>query len=225
MPRERVTSLSPEDLEDLFLLAPRIFCDYRDPTRGPLEMLFIFGQTSDNADSCFVRAVELAKMGATKALGISDGDLGHGYDGFDSSVDRLKQLGWGHGGVFPPIVKFDLNANVNTRSEALALAEWTKEHPGDIGVVATQFWHIVRGLTTLVTVLKGLPTHVYAYPGISMPWGERVRHSQGTVTNTRVGLQPGELQRMEKYQAPEFGGLFTAKQVIEYLNWRDEIPA
>jgi len=225
MPRERITDLSPKELEDVILLQPRIYCDYRNPARGPLEMLFIFAQTSDNAHSCFLRAIELAKAGMVKHLGISDGTLGHGYDGFDASVDQLKQLGWGEGFPFSiPIIKFDVGGGVNTRSEADSFVEWVKKNPGDIGVTATQFDHIVRAFATIVTVLNGHLTRVYSYPGITLPWNEEARHSQGTVKDLRANLSAGELYRLELYRVPEYKNLFTARQVIEYLNWRDGLP-
>ncbi|MEK7113932.1 MAG: hypothetical protein AAB850_00045 [Patescibacteria group bacterium] len=226
MTQQRITGLSAEELEDLLQLLPRIFCDYRDPRRGPYKLAFIFGNTIDNEMSSFLRAVELAKTAETKSLGVSEGSLGFGYEGYDHSVGLLKALGLKD--TFP-IVKFDVGGNVNTGFEAKVLAEHAKSiagggrDGGDIAIIATPF-HIVRAFMTTVTALKrngDIPVWVYAVPGIPLPWTEEAVHSQGTLKKKRKELLVSELQRLEKYRAPEFGGMLSAREVINYLDWRD----
>ena len=90
----RLTGLSAEELENFFLLQPRIFSDYRDPRRGPFEMLYLYGETTDNDQSHLFRAIELAESGAMNSIGISGADAANGYAGFDESVRRLKDFGW-----------------------------------------------------------------------------------------------------------------------------------
>lgn len=214
---QRLTGLSAEELEAFFQLLPRIFCDYRDPRRGPFKLVYVFSETNSNWDSCFLRAVELANTGSMESLGIADGDLGHGYDGFDASITRLTSLGWKDQ---VPIVKFDVGSNVNTMSEAVLLAKRAQGMQGDIGVVAPPF-HMPRAFMTTITALKGIPTRVYSLPGVSLSWMEQATHSQGTLTNTRAGLLGDELNRLEKYRASEFGNMLSAQKVLEYLNWRD----
>ena len=83
---------------------------------------------------------------------------------------------------------------------------------------------MVRAFMTTVTALKrngDIPVRVYAVPSAPLPWLEEAVHSQGTVKAPRAGLLVSELQRLEKYRAPEFGGLLSAQEVIDYLNWRD----
>jgi hypothetical protein len=213
----RKTNLSAEELEDFFQLLPRIFCDYRDPTRGPFKLVYVFSETNSNWDSCFLRAVALANTGSMESLGIAEADLGHGYDGFGQSMLRLKELGWKYR---IPIMKFDLKGNANTMSEAVLLAKRAQGLRGDIGVVAPPF-HMPRAFMTTVTALKGEPVRVYSIPGTPFPWMERATHSQGTLTNTRAGLLGDELKRLEKYRAPEFGSMLSAREVLEYLDWRD----
>jgi len=213
----QLTNLLASDLEDFFKLLPRIFADYRDFRRGQLEMLYLFSQTPDNEDSVFLRAIEMANASMTKNIGIAEGEKGHGYEGFDRSVERLRALGWKDQ---VPIMQFNLDGNVNSRSEAIALTDYALAHRGDIGIIAPPF-HIARAFMTTVSVIAAAPTRVYAYPGVSMPWNARVAHSQGTLVNTRSGLLVDELKRLEKYRAKECGGLFTAGQVLDYLDWRD----
>lgn len=214
---ERPTTLSADELERFQILTPRIFSDYRNPNRGPLEMLYIYGETVDNDASTMLRAIEFANAGAMKSIGIAEGELGHGYAGFDETVSRLKMLGWKSS---MPIVMLDSGGIANTRTEANALVAHALAVGGDIGIVAPAF-HLVRAFVTTVTAIGEHPIRVYATPGMPLSWNEHVVHSQGVVRNTRSGLLGGELQRLEKYRTPEYGSLYTAQQVLEYLEWRD----
>ena len=221
---QRLTNLSPEELEDFFLLLPRTYGDYRDPRRGPFKLAYIYANTPDNEDSMFLRAIELAKAGAIQSLGTSEGDLGHGYEGFDYSVGRLRMLGWRNQ---VPLIKLDVGGNVNTGSEAAKLAEDGRSFAGggmkggDLAVIAPAL-HLPRAFMTTVTALHhaGVVLRVYPIAGVPLPWLQEAAHSQGA-KNTRAGWLTGELQRLEKYRAPEFGSMLSAKKVLEYLNWRD----
>lgn len=224
MTQQRITNLSAEEMEAFFLLLPRIFCDYRDMRRGPYKMAFVYSNTPDNESSSFFKVIEMVNAGEVESLGMSEGDRGHGYEGFDYSVERLKVLGLKN---VVPIVKFDENGIVTTGTEAQKLSEYALSiagsgHDGDIAIIAPPF-HIVRVFMTTVTALKrnNVSARVYAVPGVPLPWNEQVHHSQGIVRDTRARLLIGELERLEKYRAPEFGSMLLAKEVIEYLNWRD----
>lgn len=222
----RHTSLDAEELERFFELSARVFCDYRDPRRGRFKLLYVYSETLDNEESCFLRAVELAQASMMESLGIAEGDRSHGYEGFGHSVERLKAFGW-KGNI--PIVKFDIDGNVNTLSEAEHLADFGLAHKGDIGIVVPPF-HLVRAFVTTVTALMHSRnkmnrtddlTRVYAVPGVALSWMQQAVHSQGVLKNTRVGLLGSELERLEKYRVSKFGGMLSAKEVIDYLNWRD----
>src|SRR3989344_8423255 len=221
----RATSLNVEELEVFFHLLPRIYSDYRDPRRGPLKLAYMYANTPDNQDSMFLRAIELANAGAIESLGTSEGDLGHGYEGFDHSVERLKVFGW-KGQI--PLVKLNVGGNVNTGSEATKLAEYARSFAGGgsnggaLAVIAPAF-HLPRAFVTTVTALHNVglaAVRVYPICGVSLPWLQEAVHSQGA-KNTRAGWLTGELQRLEKYRAPEFGSMLSAKEVLDYLNWRD----
>lgn len=216
--KKRLTKFSPGELENLCILQPRVFSDYRDPRRGPFEMLYLYGETTDNDPSTILRAIELANAGAMKSIGISGADATNGYAGFDVTVERLKTFGWNSE---MPIVKLASDGNANTLSEARALVAHAWAVGGDIGIVAPAF-HLVRCFMTMVTAIGNNPIRVYAIPGTPLRWNEEVVHSQGIVRDTRSGLLSNqELPRLEKYRAPEFGGLFSAEKVLQYLEWRD----
>ena len=208
-------------MEEFFLLLPRILCDYRDPSREPYKMAFVYSNTPDNEDSSFLRAIELANAGTVESLGTSEGERGRGYEGFDHSVERLKMLGLKNE---IPIVKFDVDGYANTGSEAQKLAEYARSiDGGDIAIIAPPF-HMVRVFMTTITAFKrnGVSVRVYAVPGVPLPWLQEATHSQGLIRKKRAELLKAELQRLERYRTPEFGGMLSAKEVIEYLNWRDE---
>lgn len=225
---KRITSLSAEELEKLHLLKDRVLCDYRDPRRGPYKLAYIYANTPDNEDSMFIRAAELANAGGTEALGTSEGARGLGYDGFDHSIQRLKAFGLKDGF---PVIKFLVDAdekgvrNVNTGSEAQKLAEWARSIAGgggDIAIIMTSY-HAVRAFSTTVTALKrnGVAVRVYAVPGVPQSWVQTIKYGQKLEEKPRHMSSVDELQRQEKYRAPEFGGLLPAQEVIDYLNWRD----
>lgn len=215
---KRLTKFSAEELEVLFLLQPRIFSDYRDPRRGPFEMLYLYGETTDNDVSHLLRAIELANAGAMRSIGIAEGALGHGYAGFDATVKRLQSFGWVSK---MPIVKLGGEGIANTLTEARALVVHAMAVGGDIGIVAPAL-HLVRAFMTMVTAIGDKPIRAYAVLGTPLRWNEEVVHSQGVVRDTRSGLLGNqELPRLEKYQAPQFGSLFTAERVLRYLEWRD----
>jgi len=213
-----ITSLPTNELEDFFRLLPQIFCDYRTHSK-PFGLVYLYSQTRDNADSMFLRAIELAN--AMHALGVGEGSLGHGYDGYDASVARLRELGWDDR---IPIRKLDVKGNVNTLSEAHCLVDNYQLFHLDVGIVAPPF-HLPRAFMTSVSVLNGRPMHVYAIPGVECSWSEEVVHSQGIVRDTRAGLLDSELKRLEKYRAEEFGSLYGAGDVLRYLGWRNSHSA
>lgn len=230
---DRISSFSEAELEDLFFLAQRLMGDYRDPRRGSFKFGFIYANVPDSESSSFLRAIELANSGQIDALAISEGSHEFGYAGFDHSVQRLNALGWTNK---VPIVKFVVDANVdgvrnvNTGSEARKLAEYAKSiagggsNGGDIAIIAPPF-HIVRAFITTITALwrrnDKIPVRVYAVCGVPLPWTEMVGYGQALQLKTRREMLADELARIEKYRAPEFGGLLSAQEVIKYLNWRD----
>lgn len=216
---QRITDVSAEELEAFFLLQPRIFSDYRDPKRGPFKMAYIYTNTPDNEDSSFLKAIELVNVGTVESLGTGEGNRGRGYEGYDHSIKRLRTLGLKNE---MPVMKFGIGEHLHTGSEAQMLAEYARSIDGDIAIIAPPF-HLVRAFMTTITAFKrnGVSARAYAVPGVPLPWLQEATHSQGLVKNIRAELLIGELQRLEKYRTPEFGGMLSAQEVIDYLNWRD----
>lgn len=222
---KRITNLSAEDLEAFFLLLPRIYSDYRDPRRGSYEMGFIFANVPASEDSSFLRAIGMANAGAIRTLGISEGAKGLGYEGFDHSVERLMTFGWKDQ---VPIVKLiveedgDGVRNVNTGSEAQVLARYAGGIKGDVALIYPPF-HPARAFMTMVTALRrnDVVSRVYSVPGVPLSWSEKVPYGQKGAMKTRGEMLVEELERLEKYRAPEFGGMLSAQEVSAYLDWRD----
>ena len=221
---QRITQLPAEEMERLFMLAQRIMSDYRDPRRGPFQIAYVFSETVSNQDSGFMRAVELAKSREIQSVGLAEGALGHGYEGFDHSVQRLRQLGWNDE---VPIVKIDVGGNVNTRSEADMLVDYVRglaggRRPSDVCIIAPPF-HLVRAFITTITpvVRNSIPLRAYAVPGVPLPWTAIAAHSQGTTADTRCNLLKSELTLLETYRAAQYGSMLNAEEIENYLTWRD----
>ena len=228
----QMTSLPARELEILSRATTRILCDYRDPSRGPFELMYMFSQTTDNEGPMFEKAVQLARKKETIALGIADGDLGTGYEGYASSLEKLKKLG------LPrdfPIIKFEipetetngkLCRNVNTGSEAHLLARHIMaQSRRDIGILAPPH-HIVRAFFTIVSALRQRQekkvTRIYPLTGISLPWRQQeVRHSQNILKGCRDDLLEHELRRLDIYRTIGSVEMLLPSDILHYLNWRD----
>ncbi len=215
---DTASTFETRELADLVSLSARVFSDYRDPSRGSFAIAYLMSETSDNEQSVFLRAVELARSGQTQAIGICEGDTTNGYDGFDHSVECLKAVGYPE---HVPIHRICTDP-VNTLTEVQALVAHMAGSRGDIAIVAPPF-HIVRSFMTAVTIAQQRRTklHIYAVPGVPIPWNVKARHSQGTLTNMRTGLLGDELTRLKRYQASEYGSLMTPEAILRYLDWRD----
>ncbi len=212
-----------EELIDLLRLQVRVAHDYRPVYRGALGLLFVFSQTPDNADSLFHKFGQMRRNKEMELLGITDGDLGHGYAGFRASVDRICELGPYLMGF--PYKRFDVGGNVNTGSEAKALAEYCKsEGITDVGVLAVPFMQL-RAFMTAMTALRnaGLDRTVrlYSYSGEPLDWQKKVAHSQGTLIGQRKDFLKSELERIDRYRGEKYGSLASAQEVLDYLDWRD----
>jgi hypothetical protein len=69
---------------------------------------------------------------------------------------------------------------------------------------------------------EGAPNiKVYCAVGATLPWGEEVAHSQGTLRETRAGLIGTELDRILKYQDPASSKPFPLVQFRTCLGYLD----
>jgi hypothetical protein len=229
---ERITNLPPEELEAAFLLLPRVLCDWRHPHEGFYTLAYLYANTPDAEDSMFERAVELAHAGMINILATSEGALGFGYAGFEHSLARLTDMGLPSETAVEGFL-VDENPqgvrNVNTGSESKKLAEHVKDYgPNDHVAVLAPPHHITRAFVTTITALRNVgadrKVRVFAVPGIPLPWGKTIAHSQGK-TDILANWLVAELKRLEHYRGDEFGNMITFAEAIEYLNWRDGINA
>ena len=222
MEERMLTGFSPQELQELFILSNWILHDCRHPNKKPLELLYCYGETEDNWDSVLKKAVALANSGLTKVVGICSAMSANGYPGFEYGRDELRRLGLKKKIAIEPI---DVIAedDVNTLSEARGVAGFISDKSfADVGIIAAPF-HMVRAFMTTVTAMQDGSNWVYGYTGAVLPWNEYSTYSQGALVeiHRRVGLLSYELERIEKYRAAEFGGLFSPREVLRYLVDRD----
>ena len=212
-----ISTLEAGALEELVFLTQRVMADFR-PARTPSSLLYVFSNTPDNECSSFERAALHERAGETAAIGICSGETAHGYAGFEHSLRQLQTLGVDACCVVP----ISVEGAVNTYTEAQALARHCRTMAGDLEITAPPF-HIVRAFMTTITALRneGVRHRVFARMGTPVRWGDVVTHSQGTLRATRADLLASELRRIDRYRDEEFGRLATAREVLEYLSWRD----
>ncbi len=214
----QVTTFTGEEFEQLYFLAHRVLRDVRNPRRGRFAIAYAFAQTSDNEDLSLMKVADMLRNRDTRVIGLCHGETANGYPGYDVWEKKLYaayRLCRGN------VVRIYAPGNVNTRTEATALVRYMKGRQGDVAVIAPSF-HLVRVFMTMVAELQKYHPELRVYPiAADGPWLERVRHSQGVVEDTRAGLLIGELQRIDRYRLPEYGGMPSPAEVLEYLDWRD----
>lgn len=185
--------------------------------------IYLFGQTKDNQEAVFQSARELLDRGIDAPVYVLNGpdpeDKRFKKSGFPGFAKWSGELKTGYGIDALPLEPFDMN-NLNTLSEAQALARLSKESGLDSWyVVAVQF-HILRAFIGSASVaIKERPAmNVFAYSGAEQDWNETVVHSQGVVRGTRKDLIGGEMERIQRYTAK--GDLEPAERVLEYIAQR-----
>ena len=221
--------LNAGEMRDLIAIEPFIMGDTRDPLRGPYETVYVFAETEDNAYSPLMKAVELANNGLTRSISISESGTGAGYPGFERYVEDLYSYGLPRDFTVEngKIRRIVVTGNPNTLSEAQALVHDIANRGGDLGVIAPPF-HLVRAFMTAITALThtapetASSKNMWAIKGTDQPPFQTALHSQGVLSNTRVGLEYGEMDRLKRYQAQDFGGMVKPKDVINYMRERDE---
>lgn len=205
-------------LEDLHTLNTIVLCDTEFPGGSPRSMTYLFGQTTDNQESVFCTATELRKMGTICRVGVSRGDMGHGYPGFDAWHSVLQLLGFSDADIVP----IDVVGGLNTLTEAQALVRYLRaEGINHVCITAAPF-HQTRAFVTMVSVaVREYPTlYIYNKPGQAGDWNTKVRHSQGTTIGTRAELIGEERKRIARYQREGDLLLLSFDKVFQYLALR-----
>ena len=142
-----------------------------------------------------------------------------GYPGFSSWTNELNKSGIQSNDIVGVELMKTNSLNTLIESEAIIKCAAQKKYRS-LYVVSSPF-HQLRAFMTLVTVaLRYYPEIlIFSYTGISLPWLDKVVHSQGTLTGTRKDIIKAEFERIEKYK--QKGDLSSEIKIIEYLNKRD----
>ncbi|MCX2740249.1 YdcF family protein [Pontibacter anaerobius] len=186
---------------------------------GPLDALFLFGQTEDNQESGFAVAQRLLEQGRVQKVLFLDTQPLSGYPGFERWHQELKNMGLPEDkleGIPGPGTDY-----LHTLLEAEAMVKHAKEKSyKSIAVAAAPFQQPRAFMAAVTAAHRFYPSlYLFSQPGKPLPWCHEATHSQGKVENTRAGLIAGELERISKYNAK--GDLNSVEEVLAYLNRRD----
>lgn len=182
-----------------------------------VRTVYIFAETSDNQESGFQRADQLARKGYVELALIADGEDVNGFPGYERWADALN--GRPAGEILRPLPMED-RRRVNTYSESVALVRYLTEAGFSGAYLTAPPFHILRAFMTVASeaIKTGNSDLIFlSQPGIVQPWSEEVEHSQGIIRGTRIGLVAGELERIRDYE-----NILTAEAVLEYVHNRNK---
>ena len=195
----------------------RVLCDVQ--AEFTVDGAVLYSQTTDNQSSVFLAAKEiLSNKLAKKILFINSAPVS-GYPGFSSWTNELNKSGIQSNDIVG--VELLKTNSLNTLIESQAFINYALQKKYHSLYVVSSPFHQLRAFMTLVTVaLRYYPDLlIFSYSGISLPWLDKVVHSQGTLLAARKDLIKAEFERIEKYK--QKGDLSSETKIIEYLNKRD----
>ena len=198
-------------------LSIRVLCDIR--AKITVDGAVLYSQTKDNQNSVILAAKNiLYNKLAKKILFIKSGPIS-GYPGFSTWTSELNKLGIQSNDMVG--VELMKTNSLNTLIESQAFINYALQKKYHSLYVVSSPFHQLRAFMTLVTVaLRYYPDLlIFSYSGISLPWSDKVVHSQGTLLGARKDLIKAEFERIEKYK--QKGDLSSETKIIEYLNKRD----
>ena len=198
-------------------LSIRVLCDIR--SKITVDGAVLYSQTKDNQNSVILAAKNiLYNKLAKKILFIKSGPIS-GYPGFSTWTSELNKLGIQSNDMVG--VELMKTNSLNTLIESQAFINYAVQKKYRSLYVVSSPFHQLRAFMTLVTVaLRYYPDLlIFSYSGISLPWSDKVVHSQGTLLGARKDLIKAEFERIEKYK--QKGDLSSEIKIIEYLNKRD----
>ncbi|MFD2513495.1 YdcF family protein [Pontibacter locisalis] len=201
-------------IEELII---RTLCDTL-PSK-PADAVFLFGQTEDNQQSVFGTSVDLYRNRKVNKLLFLQTEAMSGYPGFEVWKKELVRLEVGE--AIEPVLLSREREQLNTRIEAEAMVLHAREKEyQQIVVTASPFQQPRAFMAAVTAALEFYPSlKLYSSPGKVLDWNEEVKHSQGKVKGTRAGLIPGEMERIQKYNAK--GDLAEVHTVLGYLSRRE----
>jgi hypothetical protein len=200
----------------LIELTIRTLCDTLPKCTA--DAVFLFGQTVDNQESVFASARSLLEWQRVRKIMFMHTDALSGYPGFQSWRRALVRSGIKDD--FIEGVSSTGATSLNTLIEARAMARHAKRCGYTTVIVCASPFQQTRAFMTSVTAaMRDYPgLRIYSHPGLTLPWLEKVTHSQGRTEGTRAGLIAGELERIERYQGK--GDLASDREVLDYLSRR-----
>lgn len=185
--------------------------------RPPLPM-YLFGETSDNEASSFLRASN--ELIVERGVWISGGSDIAGYPGAPQWIEQLQLVG-----VPRSIIEvIPLNGPPNTKTEADALVQYAVEQECKTFAIIAPPFHQLRCFLTVLGSMKTMgrmDLQVYNWVGASLDWQEPARHSQGSLKDVRENLIGHEFERIIRYT--EKGDLATVDEALAYLRQRDKL--
>lgn len=199
-------------------LLVRILCDLLP--LGALDAAYMFGETADNQFSVFEAAAEIYHEGFAQKILISASEPKSGYPGFGPWFNALRQMGVPEdallGVPFP-----ESETKMHTSNESLALMRFCREQGFQKIAVSAASFHQPRAFLSAVSAAarEHRTCRVYSFPGIPLPWEERVVHSQGIEEGTRFEFISREMEKIEIYR--EQGDLISDEMLAAYLENRD----
>ena len=195
----------------------RALCDVQ--AEITVDGAVLYSQTTDNQSSVFLAAKKIiSNKLAKKILFIKSAPIS-GYPGFSSWTNELNKSGIQSNDIVG--VELMKTNSLNTLIESEAIIKYAAQKKYRSLYVVSSPFHQLRAFMTLVTVaLRYYPEIlIFSYTGISLPWLDKVVHSQGTLSGTRKDIIKAEFERIEKYK--QKGDLSSEIKIIEYLNKRD----
>ncbi len=197
-------------------LQARVLAD-TEPTEK-IDALYIYGETEDNQPSSFTVAAELAIKAGLIAY-LRTGTLITGRKFVSDYDDKLVKLGVPK----EKIIFTDLPTGLaHTHTEAIALVELAKKMNWQTIYILAPPLHLLRAFVETVTAILNIypELKVFGKMGKPLAWTETIIHSQDILTGRRCDLVQSETEKLEQYY--DQGGLLNARQVLDYLNLRDQ---
>ena len=211
--------------QDMVKLVNRVCEDGDIISRWHPDALYPVAETRDNQALALARCSELYEKDST--IAITDGDEEHGYCGFSFSKDYLMRRGVDTHDIVR-ITSEEIAEHFNTLTEVEAVIRHAKAAQWRILFVVGAVFHHLRAYITFVSVaLREYPNILLiSAPGYSGDWDERVLHSQGVVSGTRMELLMGELDRLADYYADSYATtrhLAPPDAILAYMDRRNRI--
>jgi len=203
---------------ELLELTQRIMDD--DGPKAKADAIIMYGQTKDNEDSIFLGVKRLYEKNlAERVVFGQGGKLVTRQDYLPDYQTKLIQLGIPSEAIIPLQIT---EALAHTHTEALAhIAHAKMRQWKNVYVVASPFHQLRAFVNTVSIVLRQYPElKVFSVLGTHLPWMDKAIHSQNVESGKRFELIQNEWKRIEAYHAK--GDLVSARQVLDYLNQRDQ---